>query len=99
METLATKPVLEQKITLIDRKSLSITGVQKMLSVKPELIQLSTNYGSMQVGGREMEMSKLDLEANLVEIKGIISEIKYLDDKKTPFLKRIFKWFIIVFLI
>lgn len=81
----------EQKLSLIDRKLLTISGVDKMLSVKPDLLQISTNYGTMQVLGANMEVNKLDLEEKLLEVKGIISQIKYLDDKKLPFLKRIFK--------
>lgn len=81
----------EQKLCLIDRKELSISGVDKMLSVKPDLLQISTTFGTMQIFGAGMEVSKLDLEAKLLEVKGIISQIKYLDDKKMPLLKRIFK--------
>lgn len=81
----------EQKLTLINRKFLSIHGVEKMLSVKPDLIQLSTKLGNMQITGSLMEVSKLDLDANILEINGNINLIKYLDDKKTPLLKRIFK--------
>ena len=85
------KPQLEQKIILIDRKNLSITGVEKMISVKPDLLQLTTNFGTLQIIGANMEVSKLDLEQHLLEVKGIISSIKYLEDNKTPFFKRIFK--------
>lgn len=81
----------EQKLTLINRKSLSILGVEKMISVKPDLIQLSTKLGSMQIIGNMMEVSKLDLDSHLLDINGNINTIKYLDDKKTPLLKRIFK--------
>lgn len=81
----------EQKLSLLDRKVLTISGVEKMLSVKPDLLQISTNYGTMQVMGANMEVSKLDLEEKALEVKGIIGQIKYLDDKKLPLLKRIFK--------
>ena len=81
----------EQKITLVDRKFLSIVGVEKMISVKPDLVQLSTKLGSMQILGSLMEVSKLDLESHILDIKGNINSIKYLDDKKTPLFKRIFK--------
>ena len=83
--------ISEQNITLINRKKLMITGVEKMISVKPDLLQLSTKLGNLQIIGSLMEVSKLDLDAHLVEVNGNISIIKYLDDKKTPLLKRIFK--------
>lgn len=81
----------EQKLTLVNRKNLSILGVEKMISVKPDLIQLATKLGSMQIVGSMMEVSKLDLDSHLLDINGNINTIKYLDDKKTPLLKRIFK--------
>lgn len=81
----------EQRLSLVDRKVLTITGVEKMLSVKPDLLQISTNYGTMQVIGANMEVSKLDLEEKVLEVKGVVCQIKYLDDKKMPLLKRIFK--------
>jgi len=88
MEQLINK---EQRLSLVDRKVLTITGVEKMISVKPDLLQISTNFGTMQIIGANMEVSKLDLEDKVLEVKGLISQIKYLDDKKLPLLKRIFK--------
>ena len=90
METLNVK---EQNVSLKDRKFLVISGVEKMLSVKPDLLQLETTFGTMQVLGQNMEVSKLDLEAKNLEVKGLITTIRYLDDKKQPLFKRIFKWF------
>lgn len=81
----------EQKLNLVNRKTLTITGVDKMISVKPDMLQLSTNLGSMQILGSNMEVNKLDLDQKIVEVNGLISSIKYLDDKKLPLFKRIFK--------
>ena len=86
METLSIK---EQNLTLKDRKFLAITGVEKMLSVKTDMLQIDTSFGTMQVLGQNMEVSKLDLEQKQLEVKGLISSIKYLDDKKQPLFKRI----------
>lgn len=82
---------IEQRLSLVDRKALTVTGVDKMISIKPDLLQISTNFGTMQVLGANMEVSKLDLEEKVLEVKGVISQIRYLDDKKLPLLKRIFK--------
>lgn len=81
----------EHNLCLKDRKILIISGVEKMISVKPDILQIDTNFGTMQVLGQNMEVSKLDLEQNNLEVKGVISSIKYLDDKKLPLFKRIFK--------
>lgn len=83
--------IKEQKLCLIDRKVLTVSGIEKMISVKPDLLQILTNYGTMQIVGANMEVSKLDLEQKVLEVKGVIGLIKYLDDKKMPLMKRIFK--------
>lgn len=80
-----------QTIFLEDRNNLTVTGVEKMISVKPDLLQLSTIQGDMQVLGENMEMSKLDLEQHVVEVTGTINQIKFVDGKKQPIFKRIFK--------
>ena len=66
-----------QIITLTDRKQLSLTGVEKMISVKPDLLQLNTDFGTLQITGTAMEVSKLDLEEKVLEVKGVINSIKY----------------------
>lgn len=81
----------KQILTLQDRKNLTITGVGKMISVKPDLLQLSTNMGNLQIVGVNMEMTKLDLDQKIVEVAGIVNQIRFLDDKKQPLFKRIFK--------
>lgn len=80
-----------QTISLEDRKRLVITGVEKMLSVRPDLVQMSTSQGALQVVGTNMEMSRLDLEQQVVEVVGTINQIKFVDGKKQPIFKRIFK--------
>ena len=81
----------KQILTLQDRKNLTITGVEKMLSVKPDLIQLSTNTGNLQIVGESMEMTKLNLDEKIVEITGVVNQIRFLDNTKQPIFKRIFK--------
>lgn len=80
-----------QIITLENRNKLTITGVEKMISVKPDLLQISTNMGNLQILGENMEMSKLDLDQKIVEVAGRINQIRFLDDKKQPIFKRIFR--------
>lgn len=79
-----------QTITLENRNKLSVSGVEKMISAKPDLMQMATGLGNLQVVGTNMEMSKLDLEQKVVEISGEISQIRFVDSKQ-PIFKRIFK--------
>ena len=91
--SLSSKPAntQEHNLTLIDRKHLAITGVDKVVSVKPDLLQLKSNHGDIVITGQNIEVTKLDLEQHSLTLNGKFDNIKYLDNNKTPLLKKIFK--------
>ena len=90
------KPNMEHSLTLVDRKHLTITGVEKVVSVKPDLLQLKSTAGDMVVTGQNIEVTKLDLEQHTLSLNGKFDSIKYNDNNKTPLLKKIFKWYFLV---
>ncbi len=81
----------EHTLTLVDRKHLTITGVDKVVSVKPDLLQLKSSNGDIVFTGQNMEVTKLDLDQHTITLNGKFDSIKYLDNNKTPLLKKIFK--------
>ena len=81
----------EHSLTLINRNTLSVTGVDKVISVKPDLLQLKTTAGDMVVNGQDIEVTKLDLEQHTINLTGKFDNIKYSENNKTPLLKKIFK--------
>lgn len=85
------KPSIEHSLTLVDRKHLTITGVEKVVSVKPDLLQVKTSAGDMAVTGQNIEVTKLDLEQHTISLTGKFDSIKYSENNKTPLLKKIFK--------
>ena len=91
--TISNKPNQEHSLQLVNRKHLTITGVNKIISVKPELLQLKSNNGDIVITGQNMEVIKLDLEEQSVILNGRFDSIKYLENNKTPLLKKIFKWY------
>ena len=88
-----TKPVLEHNLTLTNRKHLTITGVDKVVSVKPELLQLKSTAGDIAISGQNIEVTKLDVEQHTITLTGKFDNIKYFENTKTPLLKKIFKWY------
>ena len=82
---------LEHSLTLHNRNHLIIVGVDKVVSMKPDLVQLTSNKGSMAIFGKDIEVTKLDLDTHTLELSGQFDAVKYLDINKTPFLKKIFK--------
>ena len=81
-----------QIITLTDRKYLIVSGTNKIISLKSDLIQLDTVLGGISVGGQNLELIKLDNASFKAEISGEINSIKYLDkSEKIPFFRKLFK--------
>ena len=84
----------EQLIVLSNRKNISISGTNKVLSLKPDLIQLETVFGGLQIIGSSLELIKLDNQSTRAEISGVINSIKFTEQKsKEPILRKLFKWF------
>ena len=79
-------------LNLINKNNLTITGADKIISLKPDLIQLNTILGGLMVTGKNLELKKLNSGDNKAEIIGTINSIKFLDrPDKTPFFRKIFK--------
>ena len=86
----------EQLIVLSNKKNLSITGTNKIISLKPDLIQLDTNFGELIIVGDSLELIKLDNSTTRAEISGNIFELKYVEQKvKENLFRKIFKWYLI----
>lgn len=83
----------EQTITLINKSKLTISGTNKIISLKPDLIQLETNYGGIIISGENLELIKLDNSTTCADISGNINSLKF-NQAKEPFFRKIFKWYI-----
>ena len=82
----------EQLIVLSNKKNLSVSGTNKIISLKPDLIQLNTVYGDLQVIGNNLELIKLDNTTTRAEIAGEVNTIKFIEAKnKEPIFRKIFK--------
>ncbi len=82
----------EQIITLTNKQNLSITATNKIISLKPDLIQLDTYYGGIIITGEKLELIKLDDTTTRAEITGDISSVKFVQGKsKESFFRKIFK--------
>ena len=94
MENLKENKIIEkeQLIVLSNRKSISISGTNKIISLKDDLIQLDTNFGGLLILGNKLELIKLDNTTTRAEISGEINGLKFTEIKnKEPLLRKIFK--------
>ena len=69
-------------ISLLERKTLVITGVKKIENFDNLHFLLETTMGFMIVKGEELELIKLDTLAGNVTIKGTINSIDYILENK-----------------
>lgn len=82
----------EQLIVLSNKKNLSVTGTKKIISLKPDLIQLDTVYGYLIISGNNLELIKLDNTTTRAEISGNIDSLRFVEGKnKEPLFRKIFK--------
>lgn len=76
-------PNYNHGITLVERKSLIVTGVKKIENFDDEEFLMETTMGFLIVKGEGLELIKLDTMQGNVSIKGIIKGINYIEDMKT----------------
>lgn len=70
-------------LSLLERKTLVITGVKKIENFDNLHFLLETTMGFMVIKGEELELIKLDTLAGNVSIKGTINSVEYvLENKK-----------------
>ena len=72
-----------QEIKMIDRASISLTGVNKIVSFDDEEFLMETTVGNIRLLGEGLELLKLDTNDGNVKIKGKINAFTYIDGKTT----------------
>lgn len=82
-------------IILENRKKLTLTGVEEVISFDDEKILLNTKLGFLTIKGAELKMNKLDVQNGDVIIVGNISSIVYsskeIKKEKESIISKLFK--------
>lgn len=79
-------------ITLQNRKSLSLTGVEKVYEASENKVQVRVAGSDLMVAGSELTITKIDVDAGLLDLVGKVNELKFLgENNKQNIFKRIFK--------
>lgn len=84
---------MEHNITLKDRSSLVISGVEHIYSFNDKKVEVRTSAGEMVIEGENLDMSKLSIDDKVINITGTINSMVYAKAKKPQesFIKRLFK--------
>ena len=84
-----------QEFKMIDRASVAISGINKIISFDDEEFLLESVMGNINLKGEGLELLKLDTNDGNVKIKGKINSFTYLDgkekNKEESFITKLFK--------
>lgn len=72
--------ILKHEIILLDRESLQITGVKEVDSFDSEEFLLDTEFGYLNIQGKNLHIKILNLDKGLVVIEGMVNSLNYIDD-------------------
>ena len=84
-------PVREHGVSLVDRKRLSLTGVEDVDCFNEQLVVLRTSQGTLTVAGAGLNVSHLNLQEGRVEVEGEVDALEYTGGKKKGGLSRLFR--------
>ena len=85
-----------QNLILENRKKLSISGVNDVLSFDDQVVMIETELGLLTVKGENLRINKLSIDTSEVIVEGEISFLSYNDkeqekQKSGGFISKIFK--------
>ena len=75
------QPVLPHKLTLNERKQLTVTGVTEVLSFDSTAVIARTELGTLVVQGKDLQLKTLMPEGGQVAVEGKVSAISYEEPK------------------
>ena len=68
---------LPHKLTLNERKNLTLTGVREVIAFDENTVLLETCMGRLEVQGENLQLKNLSLEGGQVSVDGDISALYY----------------------
>ena len=72
---------LPHKLSLNERKNLTMTGVTEVVSFDDTSVVLRTGLGTLLVQGNQLQLKTLSLEGGQVEVNGSIAALTYEEPK------------------
>ena len=85
-------PALPHKLTLNERKSLSMIGVTEVVSFDDTAVVLRTDLGTLSVQGSNLQLKTLSLDGGQVVVDGTVTALIYEEPRSTQsILQRLFR--------
>lgn len=71
------KNLLPHRLTLNERRQLTMTGVSEVVSFDDTAVILRTELGTLVIQGEQLQLKTLSLEGGQVAVEGTISALHY----------------------
>lgn len=81
---------LPHKLTLTERKNLTLTGVTEVISFDENAVILKTGLGTLVIHGQGLQLKNLSLDGGQVGVEGTISALIY-EEPRGSGLRRLFR--------
>ena len=81
---------LPHKLTLNERKSLTMTGVTEVISFDDTAVVLNTSLGTLTVQGAGLQLKTLSLDGGQVAVDGNVSSLFYEEPRSGSWKRRLF---------
>ena len=79
------------KLTLNERKNLTMTGVTEVLRVEDSAVVLRTGLGTAVILGQDLKLKTLSLEGGQMAVEGQISGISYEEPREGGLWQRLWR--------
>ena len=86
-----TEEQFPHKLTLNERKSLTMSGVTEVVSFEETAVVLKTGLGLLTVQGQELKLKTLSLEGGQMEVDGEVSALIYEQPRAEGFWRRLWQ--------
>lgn len=72
----------EHEVRMNNRRDLEINGVKELDSFDSEEFLMETTMGFLIVRGQSLQLKNLNVEEGIVQIKGKVYELAYVDEQR-----------------
>ena len=86
-----TEEQFPHKLTLNERKSLTMSGVTEVVSFEETAVVLKTSLGLLTIQGQELKLKTLSLEGGQMEVDGEVSALIYEQPRTEGFWQRLWQ--------
>ena len=86
------QPQLPHKLTLNERRQLTMIGVTEVVSFDETAVVLQTSLGTLLIQGRDLKLTTLSLDGGQVAVDGVITAMSYEEPRQRgSFASRLFR--------